>query len=205
MTVYANLTAPGGNHPTLFVASSSSGVVSFTGGALVNAANEPCLSGGGVDGAITKAGGTCLAQERQALPIVSEGVRCPTGDAKVVDGCGDLQVDKVILAVGPDYQTTGASSGDQLLEGAYSASISRAEESTVATVAFPLLSGGIFRGDQSLEHVISLGMTQLFNADSAVVSEVYMVSFVDPNNPDYTELNTMLQVLGDLSSPSIVI
>src|SRR6056300_1029100 len=73
--------------------------------AIVNAANEGCLGGGGVDGAISDAGGPNLLQDRINLPLLSEGVRCKTGSA-VITGPNDydeLNVPYVIHAVGPNY------------------------------------------------------------------------------------------------------
>eukprot|EP00466_Bigelowiella_natans_P021620 jgi/Bigna1/83971/fgenesh1_pg.119_\ len=67
-------------------------VVSFGADAIVNAANQGCITGGGVDGAITNAGGPKLAEARRALPILKgRTVRCPTGEAVVTVG-GALKV-----------------------------------------------------------------------------------------------------------------
>ena len=68
--------------PALLVLSRGS-VVDFRGDVVVNSANAGCLGGGGVDGAITKAGGTALAEARRALPMLdAQQTRCPIGDAK---------------------------------------------------------------------------------------------------------------------------
>ena len=63
-------------------------VVDFKGDVIVNAANEGCLRGGGVDGAISRAGGDELRQARKALPVLegSKGKRCRTGDAQTTKG-----------------------------------------------------------------------------------------------------------------------
>ena len=95
--------------------------------AIVNAANEGCLGGGGVDGAISDAGGPNLLQDRMALPFATvddgegckralNGVRCLTGDA-VITGpgdYGDLGVSYVIHAVGPNYMMYDGRSSSNL-------------------------------------------------------------------------------------------
>lgn len=145
-----------------------------TSGAIVNAANEGCLGGGGVDGAITSAGGPALAADRRALPIL-EGpntddsdsddddsmggyVRCRTGSA-VLTGpgeYGDLQVPYVIHAVGPNFHfVPSAQHGVRLLQSAYSTALDVAAESRVITdVAFSLLSAGVFRGSMKLSEIL---------------------------------------------------
>ena len=93
--------------------------------AIVNAANEGCLGGGGVDGAISDAGGTNLMMDRLALPVAGgEDIRCPTGRAVITgpNSYGKLHVPYVIHAVGPNYlqfTTNGdLSEGDKLLSSA---------------------------------------------------------------------------------------
>ena len=75
-------------------------VVEYSGTAIVNAANEGCIGGGGVDGAVNRKGGEALIEARVALPIVSGGsIRCPTGQSKTTSA-GDLECQWVIHAVG---------------------------------------------------------------------------------------------------------
>lgn len=95
----------------MYLASGS--CVNFQGDAVVNAANEYCQGGGGVDGAITAAGGPEMAAARAQLPVVegTDGVRCRTGDA-VVTVAGALPVMVCIHAVGPIFP--GAHGPDQL-------------------------------------------------------------------------------------------
>jgi O-acetyl-ADP-ribose deacetylase (regulator of RNase III) len=136
-------------------------------GAIVNAANEGCLGGGGVDGAITTAGGPNLAKDRLALPVLDHdgrrGIRCPTGSA-VLTGpgyYGSLQVPYVIHAVGPNYMAfSNFETPDQLLRSAYHSSLEccRQEGITISEVAFALLSAGIFRGDRDSRSVLHLGV-----------------------------------------------
>ena len=86
---------------------SQGSVVTFPGDAIVNAANTGCQSGGGVDGAITSAGGRGLREARAKLPVLDGGDsyfgdRCRVGDAVVTAG-GDLAAKWCVHAVGPDY------------------------------------------------------------------------------------------------------
>jgi O-acetyl-ADP-ribose deacetylase (regulator of RNase III) len=137
-------------------------IVDFAGDAIVNAANEGCLSGGGVDGAISDAGGEALFQARLALPIVegTRGVRCPTGEAAVTGAGGTLRCRCVIHAVGPNYYIVeDEDEGDELLRSAYTrAAELAAEQPNVRTVAFSLLSCGVFRAQRSLRAVLSIGL-----------------------------------------------
>lgn len=154
---------------------SAGSVVNFSGDAIVNAANRGCLSGGGVDGAITKMGGPAMAAERLALPIIpgTRLDRCATGDAKMTTG-GSLLAKKCIHAVGPNYHLTRSQEeGDRLLTSAYRRAMvvaargSRSpgnkiddekSDGSIRTLAFPLISAGVFRGSMPLAHVLELGL-----------------------------------------------
>ena len=132
-------------------------VAYFGGEAIVNAANESCQGGGGVDGAVTARGGKALAAARKSLPTVGKGKskRCRTGSA-VTTISGNLPCTKhVIHAVGPDYrQLQCRSSGDELLKSAYEASVNEAVENGVQSLAFSLLSAGVYSGGRAnLEEV----------------------------------------------------
>ena len=167
---------------------SSGSVVGFRGGAVVNAANEGCQGGGGVDGAITAAGGDALADARAALPgIDADGVRrCATGDAVVTAG-GDLAADHCIHAVGPNYgwlergdgedEEAALARGDALLAGAYAASMARAAEVGATTVAFSLLSAGIFRGARSLAAVLAIAVAAVARGAYPGLERVHLVAF----------------------------
>jgi len=112
--------------------------------AIVNAANESCLGGGGVDGAIHRAAGPGLLQECMKLPQTRTGVRCPTGEARIT-GAGNLPCRFVIHTVGPDCSDVAdKSEQDRLLASAYVASLRLAKENGVKTMAFPSISTGIF-------------------------------------------------------------
>jgi len=111
--------------------------------AIVNAANESMLGGGGVDGAIHAAAGPELLTACRAVPEVTPGVRCPTGEARITPGF-KLPAPYVIHTVGPIWRG-GTLGEDDLLAACYRASLSLAERHVLRSIAFPAISCGVFR------------------------------------------------------------
>jgi len=109
--------------------------------AIVNAANSSLLGGGGVDGAIHRAGGPGILEE--CKQIVARQGRCPTGQAVITSG-GNLKAKYVIHTVGPVWRG-GENHEGQLLADAYRNSLVLAREHDIKTIAFPSISTGAYR------------------------------------------------------------
>ncbi len=110
--------------------------------AIVNAANESMLGGGGVDGAIHRAAGPQLLDVCRMLPQTEPNVRCPTGEARITAGF-KLPAKFVIHTVGPIWH--GGSRGEaDLLASCYRESLKLAAENSVRRIAFPAISCGVY-------------------------------------------------------------
>ncbi len=103
--------------------------------AIVNAANSGLRGGGGVDGAVHRAGGPAIMAECRKIG------RCDTGNAVITTG-GKLRARHVIHAVGPIYR--GGQGEPEMLASAYRSSLEVARQNNVKTVAFPSLSTGAY-------------------------------------------------------------
>ncbi|MBR1870923.1 MAG: O-acetyl-ADP-ribose deacetylase [Kiritimatiellae bacterium] len=110
--------------------------------AIVNAANQVMLGGGGVDGAIHRAAGKELLEACLKVPEVRPGVRCPTGEARITPGF-NLPAKFVIHTVGPVYRGGGCKEPEKLAD-CYRNSLALAAENGCKSIAFPCISTGIY-------------------------------------------------------------
>jgi O-acetyl-ADP-ribose deacetylase len=144
--------------------------------AIVNAANESLLAGGGVSGAIHRAAGPQLEEECRQVG------RCPTGEARLTGGYR-LKARHVIHAVGPRY---GARPRDaELLAGAYRASLALATEHGLASIAFPSISTGIFGYPLDLAAPIAIGTVAEYLATHPEIALVRFVLWDDETRVAY--------------------
>lgn len=104
--------------------------------AVVNAANNTLLGGGGVDGAIHRVGGPSILEQTKKIG------GCPTGEARITTA-GNLPSNYVIHTVGPVYKD-GKKGEEKLLYNAYYNSLLLAKEYKIETIAFPSISTGVY-------------------------------------------------------------
>ena len=152
--------------------------------AIVNAANSSLLGGGGVDGAIHKAGGPDILEECIAIRNRQGG--CKVGEAVITTG-GELPAKFVIHTVGPIWNG-GKKNEDILLANAYINSLKIASENGVKTLAFPNISTGVYRFPKDRAAVIAVHTVREFLNDFGEIDKVKFVCFDTENYELYQKL-----------------
>jgi O-acetyl-ADP-ribose deacetylase (regulator of RNase III) len=141
--------------------------------AIVNAANETLLGGGGVDGAIHRGAGPELLAACRAISEVRPRVRCPTGEARLTPGFR-LKARFVIHTVGPVWYG-GAQGEPELLARAYRNSIALAAEHSVRSMAFPAISCGVY--GYPVDRACRIAVQEVARAADLGVPSVLLVAF----------------------------
>ena len=152
--------------------------------AIVNAANSSLLGGGGVDGAIHRAGGQAILDDCIAIRNRQGG--CKTGEA-VITTAGKLPAKYVIHTVGPVYNGNKAEK-EQLLANAYRNSLLLAVEHDIKTIAFPNISTGIYHFPKPKAAQIAVTTVQDFLKQNGSITQVTFVCFDDENYSLYADL-----------------
>ena len=152
--------------------------------AIVNAANSSLLGGGGVDGAIHRAGGKAILDECVAIRNRQGG--CKTGEAVITTG-GNLPAKYVIHTVGPVWNGDKAEK-EQLLANAYRNSLKIAIENDIETIAFPNISTGIYHFPKDKAAAIAVATVKQFLSENDSIKQVVFVCFDDENYSLYKDL-----------------
>jgi O-acetyl-ADP-ribose deacetylase (regulator of RNase III) len=148
--------------------------------AIVNAANNSLLGGGGVDGAIHNAAGPDLLAECEGLN------GCETGKSKITNGYR-LKAKHVIHTVGPVWYG-GYKDEHSLLASCYQTSLSLAKEKKLKTVAFPGISTGAYGFPKDLAALIAVTETKSFLTKNSYPEKVIFVTFGDDSYETYRKL-----------------
>lgn len=143
--------------------------------AIVNAANERLLGGGGVDGAIHAAAGPRLLEACRKIPEVRPGVRCPTGEARVTPGF-ELPARFVVHTVGPIWRG-GERAERELLASCYRNVFAVSSQHDITSLAFPAISCGAFGFPVPAAAAIAAKEIRDAIANGSRIETVFIVAF----------------------------
>ena len=155
-------------------------ITTFDGDAIVNAANNSLLGGGGVDGAIHKAAGPGLLEVCRLLG------GCPTGEARITKGF-KLRAKYVIHSVGPVWHG-GTTGEEELLASCYRECLNLACSHDCKTLAFPNISTGIYQFPKKFAAEIAIREVTRFLEMSLMPQKVIFMCFDNENYTLYQEL-----------------
>src|SRR5262245_2613581 len=144
---------------------------------IVNAANSSLMGGGGVDGAIHRAGGPAILEDCKR--IVARQGSCKTGDA-VITTAGELPAKFVIHTVGPIWNG-GNNHETERLANCYRNSLQLAVENNCSTIAFPNISTGIYHFPKDKAATIAVTTVADFAESQSVIQKIFFICF-DPEN-----------------------
>ena len=151
---------------------------------IVNAANSSLMGGGGVDGAIHRAGGPSILEE--CKKIITKQGSCPTGEAVITTG-GNLPAKYVIHSVGPVW-SGGKKNEAEKLANCYKNSLQLAIDNGIKTIAFPNISTGIYGYPKKEAAEIAVSTVKEFFQNNNVISKVIFVCFDEENFQIYQQL-----------------
>jgi O-acetyl-ADP-ribose deacetylase len=160
-------------------------ITTFDGDAIVNAANSSLLGGGGVDGAIHRAGGEAIIEACRAIRAHEYPNGLPPGQA-VATTAGKLPARHVIHTVGPIWHD-GSDGEDELLASAYYTTLETAARLGARRVAFPAISTGAYRFPKDRAARIAFDVVRDYLAGHDLPSVVTMVFFSEPDAQTFAE------------------
>ena len=159
-------------------------ITKVTTDAVVNAANSSLLGGGGVDGAIHRAGGPKILEACQAIRAKQGG--CGTGEAVITTG-GNLPAKWVIHTVGPVWNG-GSHNEASLLANCYRNALTLAVKNHLSSIAFPNISTGIYHFPKDKAAAIAVDTVTAFLANDHQMQRVVFVCFDRDNYDVYAGL-----------------
>lgn len=151
---------------------------------IVNAANSSLMGGGGVDGAIHRAGGRQILEA--CIEIRNKHGICKTGEAVITSG-GLLKAKYVIHTVGPIWHG-GNNKEDNLLADCYTNSLKLAEKKGIKTIAFPNISTGVYGFPKQRAAEIAINTVRNYSSGNTTIEKIIFVCFDNENYKIYSEL-----------------